>query len=112
KTAKDEKFFYKDTSFVFNEFKFEFTKNISTVESFKTTLVISNPTDKFMLINPWEVFASADNVADKFNVLSKNPIVVPAKGIKKITLRFRNMDFRANSVSIDFSKIQITGDAE
>ncbi len=105
---KAEKFFYKDTVFTFLECKIEVIKNLSTDKTFKTTLIITNPTDKFFIINPLEVFSFTDNSSNKYQGASRKVEVIPPNFTRKFVLRFEGTDFRESTVNIDFSKMQMT----
>jgi len=100
--------FFKDTLFEFNGSKIEITKSLATEKYFKSIVTISNQTDQFMIINPWEVFGKVSGSDEKYSASSKKTIVVPPKYIKKFTVKFEGRDFRAPSLQYDFSKIQVT----
>lgn len=104
----DKRMFYKDTLFEFNGSKIEITKTLATEKYFKSVVSISNQTDQFMIINPWEIFGKVKGSDEKFSASSKKTIVVPPKYIKKFTVKFEGKDFRAPALQYDFSKMQIT----
>ena len=103
-----ERMFYKDTLFEFNGSKIEITKSLSTEKYFKSIVTISNQTDQFMIINPWEVFGKVSGSDEKYNASSKKAIVVPPKYIKKFTVKFEGRDFREERLQYDFGKIEVT----
>lgn len=109
---KEEKFFYKDTIFEFNGSKVEITKSLATKMYFKSVVSITNQSDNFILINPWEIFGYVSGSGNKYNAVSKRAIVIAPKYTKKFTVKFEGKDFREPHLSFDVTKLQVTEKVE
>lgn len=105
---KEEKFFYKDTMFDFNGSKVEITKSLATKSYFKSVVCITNQSDNFLLINPWDVFGFVSGSSERYNATSKRVIVIAPKYTKKFVVKFEGSDFREPHLSFDVAKLQIT----
>ncbi len=105
---KPDKLFYKDTAFNFNGFHIEAVRNASDDMSFKSTIVFTNPTNKYMLIDPDDIFGIAGK--DKYLNINKRKIVIKPNSTKRVRVKFMKRDFRDSSLSIYFEKMLITDD--
>ncbi len=103
---KTEKQYFKDTTFEANGLRFEFKKSSSTVKDFKTTMIIKNPGDKYIIIDPYELFCSF-NTAKKYRFSNKSSLVIAPRSDEKIHLKFGGRDYREPVVTINISKIQV-----
>lgn len=105
---KEEKFFYKDTIFEYNGSKIEITRSVSTKIYFKSVVAITNQSEDFIIVNPWDIFGFVTGSNDKYTAVAKRPIVIAPKYTKKITVKFEGRDFREPSLTFDFTKLQVT----
>ncbi len=100
--------YYKDTLFEFVGFKIEIQKSSSNEKSFKSVIVITNTSDKFMIIDPREISGYISGDTDIHQAYNKKRVVITPHNSKAFTVKFVGKDFRRNVLSIDVSKIQLT----
>lgn len=108
----DEKYYFKDTVFNFFGIKIQVQKSVATIQSFKSSIIITNTTENFLIVNPEDVFICESLSGAQSMQVSKKQVVIPPKYSKGFTIKFINSDFRKSSLFIDFKKLQLTGKAE
>ena len=109
---KEKKYYYKDTTFEFNGAKYEVSKILSNEAYFKFRVNVTNISENFIVITPYDVFSfTADPKIKRSSSTTKAAVIAP-RYTKSFTLKFDGPDYREPFINIDFTKIQYTGKTE
>jgi|GEM_PF-4638551 len=103
--------FYNDTIFEFNGCTIELKNTYIRKKLFlRTTVKITNRTDKFMLIDPDDVFLIS-LARGETKSMYKKTIVIPPNYSNKFELKFNDVGFDTPLLVYNFSKIRFTSHA-
>jgi hypothetical protein len=108
----EKKFYYKDTAFEFNGARYEISKVLANESSFKFRVNVTNMTNDFIVVTPYDVFSFATDPKIKRASSSAKTAVIAPRYTKAFTLKFDGPDYRMPAINIDFTKIQNTGKAD
>lgn len=105
KLNAQDKIFFSDTIIEVAELKIKFENGYSRDEIAKVKVVVSNLSDKYIIIKPADIFMTTLNGEEVTTSYKKN-IVIPPKDLLKVTLLFKGINgVKKSSVSIGFKNI-------
>jgi hypothetical protein len=97
---------YNDTIVEFENYTVELRNTYLRKKLFlRTSVVINNKSDNFLLLNPEDVLFSTEKLKNSPSLYYKT-IVIPPHYTKKFTLKFDGSDYTSKVVHFNFSKIK------
>jgi len=110
--GKNPIYIFHDTIIRCNDYTIEIKDTYIRPNAFlRTTLIITNPGDQFLIFNPQEIFLTTQAL-NKLPSRYEKPIVIPPHYSKKINIKFSEVDFMSQFVEFNFSGIATTSNPE
>src|SRR6202008_3222446 len=93
-------FFYGDTIFEYSHMKFEFKETMAYKTKFKSNVYITNFTDSFKIISPYDVKISKGDYA--VTLSNRGEFVVPPKSTRRFRFNTDGSGFKYDKIKTVF----------
>lgn len=103
-------FVYRDTVVESNQLRFETRTCVAYRQFGKIILEITNLTDSFKIIYPWDISIS-DVTGRQVRLQDKKPYVIPPKATRKCRFVAESNDFKAGTLRVEIGAVHTTGRA-